>query len=952
MKLRASIKITTACWVVAFGLFGSASSYALPSYTLTDLGIPPGYVETKAAAINNAGQVAGNAFDSNGLDYGFIYSSGSMTMIGVIGSYTHARAVAMNNSGEIVGTMLDNSGGFNAFSYLNGVMVGIVPAGSYSGAQQNFANDVNDSGLVVGGGPGLFPNDLEEDAWVFPNTDLGIITGYTGAEVMAVSNSGQMLLSEDNGLAAGELFLYKGDGTVQDLGIEPNGGVNHPYSFSSSGEIIGSFNSAGLEYSHPFLYSNGTVIDLASVLGAGSDPNGINSFGDIVGGSYAWVYIKGVFSFLSKLSIKGGEGWLFYNAAGINDSGQIAGDGFSPVDNADHAFLLTPTSGGGGSTTVFSNQAGTFAGLVGNNNGMVTIGLRKTGRFTGSLVLGGTTYALSGLFDGNGDFSRTVGRTAVPVSLHINLSDVEALAGSYLLTGSAGGIAFSANHAAYGAGQTAAEAGKYTMLLNETYAAPASVDGQIFVAISGSPATIGEYTTSGGIVNAALVSGLTTPMGIALSGSNLFVVDREDGQVDEYTTSGAMLVAPLVSGLDNPYSVVISGTDMFVSIQNSPDVDEFSTSGTAVSEPLFAVGFAPSGLALSGSDLFVVDGGTKIGEYTTSGATVKANLISGLSAYGFIALSGTNLFAVSGTGSVGEYTTSGATINANLITGLKAPTGIAVYGGNLFVTNYGSGTIGEYTTSGTTVNAALVSGLNEPTGIIVTPAPVAPGTVPQGAGYATLTVSRAGGVIMAGKMADGAVFRATGLLVGGMNGNRFLIYDLLTYPSVVTARSKGLLAGSLTFEQIIGSDIDGTLEWIKPEQKPTRNYPAAIDTNLAVIGSHYAPPMFGSGVLPGFPAEGGTSSGTLALSDTSGIILSGTTQLSDSNKLIISNPQDRLNVAITPSTGTFRGTFMYPVPGNRPKPTAFAGVLFQDQTIGSGFFQGPNGGGTVSLTYP
>jgi hypothetical protein len=46
---------------------------------------------------------------------------------------------------------------------------------------------------------------------------------------------------------------------------------------------------------------------------------------------------------------------------------------------------------------------------------------------------------------------------------------------------------------------------------------PASAD-QIFVA---DRSTIGEYTTTGATVNPALISGLSTPRGIAISGSDL-----------------------------------------------------------------------------------------------------------------------------------------------------------------------------------------------------------------------------------------------------------------------------------------------------------------------------------------------------------------------------------------------------------------------------------------------
>ena len=61
--------------------------------------------------------------------------------------------------------------------------------------------------------------------------------------------------------------------------------------------------------------------------------------------------------------------------------------------------------------------------------------------------------------------------------------------------------------------------------------------------------TIGEYTTSGGTVNATLISGLSNPDGVAVSGSDLFVVNPGNGTIGEYTTSGATVNPSLVSGL-------------------------------------------------------------------------------------------------------------------------------------------------------------------------------------------------------------------------------------------------------------------------------------------------------------------------------------------------------------------------------------------------------------------
>ena len=58
-------------------------------------------------------------------------------------------------------------------------------------------------------------------------------------------------------------------------------------------------------------------------------------------------------------------------------------------------------------------------------------------------------------------------------------------------------------------------------------------------------------------MNASLISGLTNPVGIAVSGSNLFVADEGNGTIGEYTTSGATVNASLITGLSNPWGIAV-----------------------------------------------------------------------------------------------------------------------------------------------------------------------------------------------------------------------------------------------------------------------------------------------------------------------------------------------------------------------------------------------------------
>jgi hypothetical protein len=158
----------------------------------------------------------------------------------------------------------------------------------------------------------------------------------------------------------------------------------------------------------------------------------------------------------------------------------------------------------------------------------------------------------------------------------------------------------------------------------------------IFV-VNEASGTIGEYTTSGATVNPSLISGLSDPEGIALSGSALFVASVHtgaigSGTIGEYTTSGATVNPSLISGLSGPEGIALSGSDLFVANGNAGTIGAYTTSGATVNPSLISGLSAPAGIALSGSDLFVTDTITgTIGEYTTFGVPVNPSLISGLS---------------------------------------------------------------------------------------------------------------------------------------------------------------------------------------------------------------------------------------------------------------------------------------------------------------------------------
>jgi hypothetical protein len=273
---------------------------------------------------------------------------------------------------------------------------------------------------------------------------------------------------------------------------------------------------------------------------------------------------------------------------------------------------------------------------------------------------------------------------------------------------------------------------------------------EIFVTNYGT-GTVGAYTTSGATVNASLISGSPGnasvcgaapcgPIGIAVSGSNLFVLAGPGFTVGEYTTAGAAVNPDLINVADPPAGIAASGSNLYVA--DGFDIDEYTSSGGSTGNGFSLLPTIPLAVAVSGSDLFVTQSNDMIGEYLANcflTCTVNGSLISGLSEPKGIAISGSDLFVTNySAGTIGEYTTSGATVNASLISGLDGPFGIAVDGSDLFVVNNGNGTIGEYTTSGAVVNAALISGLNDPMGIAIV------STVPEPSSLTLLGLALAG----------------------------------------------------------------------------------------------------------------------------------------------------------------------------------------------------------------
>lgn len=125
-----------------------------PDGTITFLGFLPGENNSRAFAINDAGQVTGNAYTTvpQYALHAFLYSDGKMTDIDTFDSQA-SWGFGINSNGVVVGmfTPSSTSMAYDAFVYMGGSMMDLntlIPAGS--GLTLVQAKGINDAGEIVG----------------------------------------------------------------------------------------------------------------------------------------------------------------------------------------------------------------------------------------------------------------------------------------------------------------------------------------------------------------------------------------------------------------------------------------------------------------------------------------------------------------------------------------------------------------------------------------------------------------------------------------------------------------------------------------------------------------------------------------------------------------------------------------------------------------------------------
>ena len=349
---------------------------------LTDLGALPGTNDSCATHVSGNGLIVGAS--GNGIIDPLtgwpeidatLWRDGQISNLGTLPGGDESFAIGANNHGQVVGTSANSVPdplsffGFGtqtrAVLWQNGTMEDLGTLGTGPDA---FAVSVNDRGQVFGLS---YINSIinpttgipTSDAFFWDHGTMQDIPDPLGGTIVTpfyLNNRGQavgyMNLLGDIG-EQGHPFLWE-KGVLTDLGTF-GGNVGKAVRVNEVGQVIGSATYPGEQYFRAFLWQNGAKSDLGTV---GNDDcsqaNDINSRGQVVGFSFAcdgstaaraFLWEKGGPMIDLNTLIPPNSGIYLDEATGINDRGEIAGDGFLLPNGDGRAVLLIPCDDGRGS---------------------------------------------------------------------------------------------------------------------------------------------------------------------------------------------------------------------------------------------------------------------------------------------------------------------------------------------------------------------------------------------------------------------------------------------------------------------------------------------------------------------------------------------------------------------------------------------------------------------------
>ncbi|GAA4554604.1 hypothetical protein [Amycolatopsis samaneae] len=181
---------------------GKVTAWTVNGSTITRLPFLPGGAQARARAVNNAGLVVGGSAVSASVVSAAAWQHGRVRDLGVLPGGNFAEAVAVNSAGVAVGVSNNTPSGEGvsqrAVRFSGGTVTDLNIPGTGPIANST-ANDINDSGVIVGalpsGGAYVYRDGTATDL----NTLVPAGTGFHITNATAINNKGAIVGTAQKG---------------------------------------------------------------------------------------------------------------------------------------------------------------------------------------------------------------------------------------------------------------------------------------------------------------------------------------------------------------------------------------------------------------------------------------------------------------------------------------------------------------------------------------------------------------------------------------------------------------------------------------------------------------------------------------------------------------------------------------------------------------------------------
>lgn len=407
---------------------------------------------------------------------------------------------------------------------------------------------------------------------------------------------------------------------------------------------------------------------------------------------------------------------------------------------------------------------------------------------------------------------------------------------------------------------------------------------------------------------ASLPIGSIYPLSIGASGEKLAFQWRKDG-------------VAVIGATDSIFPVlVVSGSHKYDCVVTAGDGAGKTISGAVTVRALASqfAGIQAANVALNGG----------------RGALVQISITSSGSVTGKI-VSSSATSTITGSTSVanGNLQVSGKTSTGQTVSGSLGPDGMSLTGdvskGTAVVTLSADRNPWE------DPDASITKWLGVHN-VALDPVIGASTALPQGSGWATMTVSKGGTVVLAGALADGTTLSAS----TWMNAQG----GVPVFSSLYTG--KGAVSGALKIQQGAaaprGNVVSGSLSWGKASgvAAPAGGVPSYAagfsPVSLVAKGGYYSAPASGKMFLGAGASVAGSPNARLTITEKSlpvnvvaDAVLSSVGVAATTNSVrIASNPSAVTFTTINPKTGTLTGKFSLPsAVAGKSRSSTFAGIV-------------------------